>query len=136
MTMTKFSLLAPILLAGCSAGVATEPVRSAKAETRLSQLLAGKVAVGTQLCIPNRDANRQTVIDERTILYRVGTSKVYRNDIPGGCLGLDSRSTLIRRTTGSNLCGGEIFEVRDSGTGFSRGSCAFGDFTEYRTPRS
>lgn len=132
--MTKAWLLVPLLLAGCSTGVATEPVRSAKAETRLSQLLAGKVAVGTQSCIPNREADRQTIIDERTILFPVGRGRVYRNDIPGGCQGLSSQSTLIRRTTSSSLCGGEIFEVRDTGTGFSRGSCSFGDFTEYRTP--
>ena len=134
MTMTKLSLLLPILLAGCSAGVATEPVRNAKAETRLNQLLAGKVAGRTQSCIPTREADRQTVIDERTILYRVSANKVYRNDIPGGCPGLDSRSTLIRRTTGSGLCSGEIFQVRDAGTGFDKGSCAFGEFTEYRRP--
>jgi hypothetical protein len=133
--MTKTWLLVPLLLAGCSAGVATEPVRNARAETRLNQLLAGKAAIRTQACISNREADRQTIIDERTILFPVSTGRVFRNEIPGGCPGLSSRSTLIRRTTGSSLCSGEIFEVRDAGTGFNRGSCSFGEFTEYRRPQ-
>ncbi|HZF42873.1 MAG TPA: hypothetical protein VEZ48_05650 [Sphingomonadaceae bacterium] len=132
--MTKAWLLVPLLLAGCSAGVATEPVRNARAETRLTQLLAGKVAVGTQSCISQRDATRQTVIDERTILFPVSPGRVYRNEIPGGCPGLESGSTLIRRTTGPSLCSGEIFQVREAGTGFSNGACSFGSFNEYRRP--
>lgn len=131
----KTLLFVPLLLAGCGVGVATDPVRSAKAETRLTQMLAGKVAGATRSCISAREADRQTVIDERTILYRAGAGRVFRNDIPGGCPRLSPRSTLIRRSTSSNICSGEIFEVREAGTGISYGSCSFGDFTEYRRPR-
>lgn len=130
------SLLAILLLlSACNAGVATEPVRSAKAETRASQWLNGKLAGATRSCIPTREADQQRIIDERTILFRANGNKVYRNDIPGGCNGLDERSTLIRRTISPDICSGEIFEVRDAGTGFTYGACSFGEFTEYRTPR-
>lgn len=129
----KTLLLLPLLLtASCGAGVVADPVRSSKAETRLTQLLAGKVAGRTTSCINQRDANEQRVIDERTIIYRTGRNKLYRTEIDQ-CPRLDSRSTLIRRTTSPNICSGEIFEVRDAGTGFSYGSCTFGEFTEYRT---
>lgn len=129
--MTKTLLLLPLLLAGCSAGVATEPVRSAKAETRLGQLLAGKVAGRTQSCISRRDADQQTVIDDRTILFYTNRSRLFRSEI-ANCPRLGNRSTLIRQSISSNICSGEIFEVRDSGTGMSYGACTYGDFTEYR----
>lgn len=129
----KTLLILPLLaMTSCSAGVATEPVRSTKAETKLNQLLAGKVAGRTSSCINQRDATEQRIIDERTIIFRTGRNKLYRTEIDQ-CPRLDNRSTLIRQTTGTNICSGEIFEVRDSGTGMSYGACTFGDFTEYRT---
>ena len=129
----KISLIVPLLLVGCAA--APEPVRTAKMESRLGELLRGKVAGATRSCIPLRSATRQTIIDERTILYRVNANRVYRSDLDPGCPGLDDRSTLIHRTTSNNLCSGEIFEYRDAGTQFARGSCTFGPFTEYRTAK-
>ena len=132
--MTRMLLLAPLLLTGCSAAVATDPVRNARAETRMGQMLAGKVAGQTRSCISAREAARQSIIDERTILYRVGANRLFRNDIPGGCPRLGPRSTLVRRSTSPRLCSGEIFEVRDASTGFVHGACTFGEFTEYRSP--
>ena len=133
--MTRMLLFAPFLLAGCSAAVATDPVRSVKAETRLGQLLAGKVAGRTQSCIRRLDAERQTVIDGRTIIYYGNRSRLYRTEI-ANCPALDDRSTLIRQSISTNICSGEIFEVRDSGTGFSHGACSYGEFTEYRAAGS
>lgn len=129
--------LLSLLLAGCGAAVATDSPRDARAQVRADRLLAGKTAVGTQSCAPLRELDRQTVVDERTILYRVSATKVWRNDIPVGCAGLDRNSTLIRRSISStNICSGEIFEVRDAGTQFPMGACSFGEFTEFRsTPR-
>lgn len=133
--MIKTALLASsLMLAGC-AGSSAEPVRTAKSENQMTRLLAGKTAGKTRSCIPLRSADRQTIIDERTILYRASSKLVYRNDLPVSCAGLDDRSTLIHRTTLPSICSGEIFEYQDAGTGFTRGSCSFGEFTEYRTPR-
>lgn len=125
-------LILPVLLAAsCSAGMAADPVRTAKAETRLSEMLAGKVAGETRSCIRQLDAREQRVIDARTIIYRTGRNRLYRTEIED-CPRLSNHSTLIRRTISTNICSGEIFEVRDSGTGMSYGSCTFGEFTEYR----
>lgn len=130
----KSLILLPLIAttAACGSAVATEPMRDMRAETRLARLLDGKVAGRTMACINQRDAMDQRIIDERTIVYRVGRGRLYRNDIPGGCPRLDSRSTLIRRTTSPSICSGEIFEVRDAALGTSYGSCTFGEFTEYR----
>ncbi len=127
-------LLLPLVLltAACSGQVATGPVRDARAEARLAQLLGGKVPGATRSCIGRRDAERQEIVDERTIIYRVSADRVIRGDIAPDCVGLDRNSTLIRISPSTNICAGEIFEVRDAGTQFPRGSCSYGDFTEYR----
>ena len=130
----KMLLALPLLLISCAAG-APEPVRTVKMETRLTELLRGKVAGATRSCIPLRTATRQTIIDDRTIIYRVSANQLFRSDLDPSCSGLDDRSTLIHRTTSNNLCSGEIFEYRDAGMSFPRGSCTFGPFTEYRTVR-
>lgn len=131
----KIWLLLPFLLtASCSAGVATAPVSDAKAQARLDLLLGGKVAGETRSCIPRRDAQRQEIIDDRTIIYRASSQRVIRGDISPSCTGLSRNSTLIRRSVSSDICAGEIFEVRDAGTGFHRGACSYGEFTEYRAP--
>ena len=130
----RMLLLAPFLLAGCAAGVADDPVRTARAETRLGELLGGKEPGRRLSCLPRMNAERQTIIDERTILFRpsAGRGRVYRSDLETPCPRLDTTSTIIRRSTSSSICAGEIFEVRDSGTQMSYGSCTFGPFTEYR----
>lgn len=131
----KLFLLLPILItASCSADVATAPVRDARAEARLALLLGDKVQGATRSCISRRDAERQEIIDETTIIYRTGGDRVIRSNIAPACSGLDRHSTMIRRSTATDICAGEIFEVRDAGTQFPRGSCTFGEFTEYRRP--
>lgn len=131
----KLSYLLPLLLtASCSAEVATAPVRDARAEARLAQLLGDKVQGATRSCISRRDAERQEIIDDSTIIYRPGNDRVIRGTMAPACTGLDRNSTLIRRSIGTDICAGEIFEVRDAGTLFPRGSCSYGDFTEYSTP--
>ena len=134
--MKLFFALPLLLLSACGANVAADPVRTAKAETELGRLLAGKTPGRVLTCLPRQYAERQTIIDERTIIFRpnAGRSRVYRSDISPSCAGLDRNSTIIRRSTQTSICSGEIFEVRDSGTQFPRGSCTFGDFTEYKAP--
>lgn len=135
--MKQLLLALPLLLAACGANVAEDSVQTVKAQTRLDQLLAGKTPGRTNSCVSRIDSQRQTVIDERTILFRpaAGNSRVFRSDLSPACPRLDRNSTIIRRSTSSSICAGEIFEVRDSGTQFSYGSCTFGPFTEYRAPK-
>lgn len=131
----KLSLLLPVLLlASCSADVATSAVRNARAEARLATLLGGKVQGATRSCISRRDAERQEIVDESTIVYRAGGDRVIRGNIAPSCSGLGRHSTLVRRSISPDICRGEIFEVRDAGSQFPRGSCSYGDFTEYRSP--
>ena len=125
------ALLASATLAACT--TAPEPrMRAADAEAQLQKMLAGKVAGKPMTCLPSLRADNMTVIDDNTVLFRDGRT-VYRNDFGGlGCNRLSAGYTLVTKTTGSNLCSGDIGQVVDLANGMAIGGCAFGDFVPYR----
>ncbi|HVM36918.1 MAG TPA: hypothetical protein VM265_00810 [Sphingomicrobium sp.] len=126
-----------IALGACSTAVSEPQTRSARAETQLQQLLAGKVAGPPVSCLPNHRGNEMVVIDDNTLLFRQSGSLVYRAELEGSCSRLGSGFYALKtnRFGGGGLCRGEIAEVVDVQNGFSVGSCAFGDFVPYRSGR-
>ena len=124
--------LAPLALASCATDREPTPFqRTADNQERLDQRLRGLTQAGRQSsCVPAFQAREQRIIDERTILFFTGRAPVYRAEIRN-CPQLDRNSTIIRRSTLPSICENEIFEVRDSGTQFSRGSCTFDEITRY-----
>lgn len=136
--MRRLTFSASALVAGALAvaGCATAPQRaerSPEAEAQLARLLEGKVAGQPQSCLSSFRTQDMTVIDERTILYRDGSNRVWRNDMLGPCTGLGRPGTAIvtRQVSGGTLCRGEIAQIIDTAAGFTTGSCAFGDFVPY-----
>ena len=128
-------LMLGAMLASCS--TAPQPTRSAKGEQRLQELLAGKVAGPPTSCLPTYRSNDMIVIDENTVAFRDGTSRVYVNHLQGGCSNLGSGGyALVTRTTSSSLCRGDIAHVTDLQNGITVGSCALGDFVPYSKPRA
>lgn len=133
--LIPMALLAP-LLAGCTANAmeashAEVDALSERDERRMSALLDGKTPGDSQPCITTRPNTQSSIIGNRAILYRVGRT-VYRNDLDGLCPTLNSDSTLvIQRYGSSQLCSGEILQVRDPHSGVSFGSCVLGEFTPY-----
>lgn len=118
-------------LAAC-ATTATPEVRTVAAQQELSKWLAGRVAGRPQSCLPNSRATDMVVIDERTILFRDGANRVWRNDVNGPCYGLGRPGyALVTKQFGTGLCRGEIAQVVDTSTGFNVGSCSLGDFVPY-----
>lgn len=127
-------LLVP-LLATCGT-LGDAPPRSERAQTRLSDALAGKVAGPPQRCLPRYGRADQQIVDRGTILYRQGRNLLYRNDPVGGCNGLDPTRTLLTISHNGDLCRGDIIRVLDQSSGAVVGSCAFGDFIPYAVPGS
>jgi hypothetical protein len=74
-------------------------------------------------------------VDERTILFRDGSNKVWRNEVNGPCNGLGRPGTalLTRQFSSGSLCRGEIAQVIDTAGGFTVGSCSLGEFVPYTT---
>lgn len=128
-------LLVAAASAACASSALSEP-RTPKAELKLQNWLQGKVAGAPVSCLSPYRAERMTIIDDNTVLFRAGGKTVYRNDPPGGCYPMGGAGySLVTRTPGSALCSGDIAQVIDLRTGFSAGACALGDFVPYRTAR-
>lgn len=130
--------LIPLAFLGLSAcsGPAREPVRTARAETRLTEALAGLVPGEPQRCLSQFRRNEQEIVDRGTILYRQGRDLVYRNDPLGGCGSLDPTRTLVVTSFNGDYCRGDIVRVLDPSTGTIVGSCSFSDFVPYTRPGS
>ncbi|MCY7270534.1 MAG: hypothetical protein LH485_00565 [Sphingomonas bacterium] len=119
-------------LVACQSTDSPPEQRSAKAQATYDKLLAGKAPGRAESCLPLQRSNDMVVIDDDTILYRDGRT-TYVNKPLGSCnlLGRGSYA-LVTRSTGSQLCRGDIAQVTDMTTGVTVGSCAFGDFVPYR----
>jgi hypothetical protein len=131
-------LLIGAALVGCSTTVAQQqpPIRSVKAQQEYERLLAGKVAGPPVSCLPSYNQNDMVVVDDHTIAFRNGSSRVYVNHMLGGCTNLGGPYALVTRTFGSaQLCRGDIGQVVDVMNHFTVGSCVFGDFIPYSRPR-
>lgn len=134
--LIPMALLVP-LLAGCTANAMetsngqADPL-SERDQRRMANLLDGKVPGDPQPCITTRPTTQSSIIGNRAILYRQG-AVVYRNDLDGMCPTLNSDSVLVSQRYGSSqLCSGEVVQVRDPHSGASFGSCVLGEFTPYR----
>ena len=123
------------LLAGCM-GQPMAPDRNVRAEARLAQALAGKVAGPPVSCLPHYRSNDMEVIDGDTILFRDGRT-TYVQNTNGNCYpnGNSVGYTLVTKQFGGpNMCRGDIAHVIHSSTRMFAGSCSLGDFIPYRMP--
>jgi len=127
-------LLVGATLASCMG--APQPGRSAKAESRFQQLLAGKVAGPAVSCLPSYRANDMVVIDDQTVAFREGSRRVWVTNLQHSCsnLGSGHYALVTKRFGGSGLCRGDIGQVADLTNGITVGSCVFGDFVPYVKP--
>jgi hypothetical protein len=131
------SVAAALTVGACAYDGAPEP-RTPQANAELAKYLAGKIPGKPQSCLPNYRANDMVTIDEHTVLFREGSRRVWRTDIPGGCsnLGRPGYAIVTKQFGGEGLCQGEIVRVVDTGSGMLAGSCTFGEFVPYEAPRN
>ena len=119
-------------LTACETTDSQPEQRSAANQATYDRLLAGKTPGRPENCLPLQRSNDMTVIDDETILYRDGDT-TYVNKLLGSCNLLSRGSyALVTRSSGSQLCRGDIGTVTDVSTGTTVGSCALGDFVPYR----
>lgn len=126
-------LLVASTLAACST-TAEPPTRTAEAQAKLQNLLAGKTPGTPVSCLPpGYRSSNMVIIDDDTIAFRDGSRRVYVNNLRGGCgnLGSGFYSLVTRTSSASGPCSGDIAQVMDLRNGFSVGGCAFGEFVPY-----
>ncbi len=82
-----------------------------------------------QRCINTSLISRQTVQDDRTIDFRLG-STIYRNTLPSPCPRLGSLRSIAYEPLAGQLCANQTVRVIDPiDGGASRGAvCGLGDF--------
>lgn len=131
-------ILGGAILASCSYGPEPAPMRTADKQREYQLALQGKIAQKPISCLPSYRSGDMRTIDDSTILFRDGSSRVYVNNMQGGCTALArGHYTLVTRSFGgSGLCRGDIAQVVDLLNGMQVGSCVFGDFTPYVRPKA
>jgi len=129
-------LMAGVVLASCTGGPYSAPVRTADKQREYEIALAGKVPQPPVSCLPHYRSGDMRTIDENTILFRDGSARVYVAHMQGGCTGLPTgHYALVTHTFGTaDLCRGDIAQVVDTLSRFPVGSCVFGDFVPYVRP--
>ena len=110
--------------------------RSPSGERAYQTLLVGKVPGQPIGCLPPRSSNDMSIIDGRTIAFRVGTGTVYLMHLNPGCemLGTGTYALLSRQYGSPGMCRGDIESVVDTLNHMNVGSCTVADIVPYRRP--
>ena len=126
-----------LIHAALVAGLIVAPIASASAkfetgQEKLARLTAGRVAGKMVDCINNSmvangDSEKLPGIG---MAYRQGRTW-YINLFQGDCPGLRDDTIVITKLHTSQLCRGDIADLRMSGANIPVGSCVFGSFTPY-----
>lgn len=133
----------PLLASAFVVGVALAPAVYAEAPPEpamspaLTKALEGRVRGPARSCINLRDVQSTQIIDREAIIYKASGRRWFVN-IPdrGQCTALRQSSTLVTRTSTSQLCSADIVRLVDTPGRFEYGSCGLGQFIEYtRAPR-
>lgn len=121
--MIRPALIAIPLLATAACVPTGEP------EQFVSDAPPVRVVGEPERCIDPSRIRGQTVHDDRTIDFRVG-SKIYRNTLDRRCPRLGFEEAISYDVRGGSLCSPEIIYVLDTtGSGFRRGpACSLGEF--------
>ena len=123
------------LLSSCA--VAPQPLtRSPSGQRAYDSLFGGRVAGQPQSCLPSWNANDMSIIDGRTVAFRVGTRTAYMVKLSDGCglLGSGNYALLTKPVGGSGLCRGDIAQVLDTMNRMTVGSCVVEDIVPYTRP--
>ena len=77
------------------------------------------------------------MLDQRTLIYRESGRRVWRNDLPDLCHGLDGDQILVIEIHGGNgPCRGDTFRTIERGGSTPGPICRFGSFVPYDKPKS
>jgi hypothetical protein len=132
--MKKLAILAFAALAACTAneGVDADADDESKLAAQLKDYRASGPAVS---CVPLRDLRSNRSAGEGAIVFEGTGGRLWVNRPPAGCPDMRFGRSLQIRTTGSQLCRGDIAVVFDPVSGMEFGGCGLGDFEPYRRDR-
>ncbi|MGQ5702411.1 DUF6491 family protein [Sandaracinobacteroides sp. A072] len=133
-------LAASLLLGACAsreeshAAAAGAPLSTPASDA--AALVKALPATGeARRCLTTRQITQMRPVDDQTILFRTGANRRFRNDLKAGCPGLAADRTLRFRTSIGQHCEMDIFDIIDTSTGMTFGSCSLGAFTPVDLPK-
>lgn len=123
----------PILLLAGGVGASAQPRndRADRAQTELDRDLRGLTAGKPQDCIRHLEA-RSSRIYGSTVLFKVSSGLVYRNETRGGCTSVGMQTALQTDQITNRLCAGDAARTFDPTAGLLTGTCTLGQFVPYR----
>lgn len=98
-------------------------------------VFTGRVAGKAERCLPFDRAGNLEVLDDRTLVYRESNRRIWRNDLPDACPGLNDDSILVIQLYGSGPCKGDLFHTVQRGSSIPGPVCPLGSFVPYDKPR-
>lgn len=96
--------------------------------------LAGRIAGPAVDCIDLDRVQGPDIVDNRTILYRESSRRIWRTGPIGACGRMRSGDGLVVELYGRRICRNDHFRVRTPGT-LLGGVCRFSSFVPYDRPR-
>jgi hypothetical protein len=128
-------ILPPLALAS-TACMPAEPIEMTAAEQgEFSKAVTDRVAGSPLNCVSSRSLRGNRSFGEGVILFEGHGGTVYVNRPAAGCPELGLGRSLVTRSSGTQLCQGDIAEVVDLSSGVGFGGCALGEFVPYRRAR-
>lgn len=101
----------------------------------LAKALARRAPGKLETCVlPSRVGSPQ-VIGNRILLYRDG-GRIWRNDLPDACPGLDDDAIVVTEVYGGQLCrNDQFYTLERSGSTIPGPRCRLGSFVPWDKPR-
>lgn len=97
----------------------------------LDKALAGRVAGKPVTCLSSVRVETPQVIGDNILLYRDG-ARVWRNDLPDACPGLDDDAIVVSEVYGGQVCRNDQFYTLRRGGGTIPGPrCRLGSFVPW-----
>lgn len=121
-------ILRPGLL--LAAGLAATAPAATRDRDPLSEF-AGRVAGAPVRCLTADRAGSLQALDQRTLIYRESSRRVWRNDLPDACPGLDDDAILVIQLYGTGPCKGDLFHTIQRGSSIAGPMCRLGSFVPY-----
>lgn len=101
----------------------------------LDRALAGRIAGRPAKCLTNSRIDTPQVFSDRVLLYRDG-SRLWRNDLPDACPGLDDDAIVVTEIYGGQLCrNDQFYTIERGGIGIPGPRCRLGAFTPWDKPK-
>ena len=95
----------------------------------------GRVAGAPVSCLSGDQAGELQPLDQRTLIYRQSARRIWRNDLPDACPGLNDDAILVIERYGTGPCKGDTFYTIARSGGIPGPVCRLGSFVPYDKPK-